>query len=67
MRTEDNLKTISELPVNRILLETDSPWCEIKQTHPSYSHVQTKFNSVKKEKFVDGSMVKGRNEPCTIR
>jgi len=49
------------------MLETDCPWCEVKQTHPSYSYVQTKFNSVKKEKFIDGSMVKGRNEPSTIR
>ncbi|XP_025411170.1 putative deoxyribonuclease TATDN1 isoform X3 [Sipha flava] len=66
LRTEDNLKTISELPINRIMLETDCPWCEIKQSHPSYSYVKTKFNFVKKEKFVDGFMVKGRNEPSTI-
>lgn len=66
LRTEDSLKTVSELPINRIMLETDCPWCEIKQTHSSYPFVQTKFNSVKKEKFVDGSMVKGRNEPSTI-
>ncbi|KAE9527574.1 hypothetical protein AGLY_012854 [Aphis glycines] len=67
LRTEDNLKTVAELPINRLMLETDCPWCEVKQTHPSYSYVQTKFNSVKKEKFIDGSMVKGRNEPSTIR
>lgn len=49
------------------MLETDCPWCEIKQTHPSYSYVHTKFNSVKKEKYKEDSMVKGRNEPSTIR
>lgn len=49
------------------MLETDCPWCEIKPTHPSYCHVQTKFNSVKKEKYVEGSMIKGRNEPSTIK
>jgi len=67
LRTEDNLKTVSELPVDRLMLETDSPWCEIKQTHPSYSYVQTKFNSVKKEKYKESCMVKGRNEPSTIK
>ncbi|KAL5232644.1 hypothetical protein ACI65C_000054 [Semiaphis heraclei] len=67
LRTDDNLKTVSELPINRLMLETDCPWCEVKQTHPSYCYVKTKFNSVKKEKFIDGSMVKGRNEPSTIR
>ncbi|VVC33668.1 Hypothetical protein CINCED_3A017894 [Cinara cedri] len=67
LRTEDNLKTVSELPIDRLMLETDCPWCEIKQTHPSYSYVQTKFNSVKKEKYKEDSMVKGRNEPSTIK
>lgn len=67
LRTENNLKTVSELPINCLMLETDCPWCEIKPTHPSYSYVQTKFNSVKKEKYVEGSMVKGRNEPSTIK
>ncbi|XP_050534908.1 deoxyribonuclease TATDN1 isoform X3 [Daktulosphaira vitifoliae] len=66
LRTEENLKTVKEIPSNRLLLETDCPWCEIKQTHPSYAHIKTKFESVKKEKFKDGYMVKGRNEPCTI-
>lgn len=49
------------------MLETDCPWCDIKQTHPSYKNVQTKFESVKKEKYKEGFMVKGRNEPCTIK
>lgn len=61
------MKTISEIPVNRLMLETDCPWCEIKQTHPSFKSVQTKFDSVKKEKYKEGLMVKGRNEPCTIK
>lgn len=67
LRTEDNLKTVSELPTHRLMLETDCPWCEIKQTHPSYAYVQTKFDTVKKEKYKDDSMVKGRNEPSTIK
>lgn len=66
LRTEENLKTVSELPINRIMLETDCPWCEIKQTHPSNSFVKTRFESVKKEKYKKGFMVKGRNEPSTI-
>lgn len=49
------------------MLETDCPWCDIKPTHPSYPYVKTKFDSVKKEKYKEGFMVKGRNEPSTIK
>ncbi|XP_050430511.1 deoxyribonuclease TATDN1 isoform X2 [Adelges cooleyi] len=66
LRTEESIKTVIAIPSNRLMLETDCPWCEIKQTHPSYSHIKTKFDSVKKEKYKDGCMVKGRNEPSTI-
>ena len=48
------------------MIETDAPWCEIKQSHASFKFVQTKFPSVKKEKWNESSIVKGRNEPCCI-
>lgn len=42
---------------------TDSPWCEVKQSHASAKHLTTQFESKKKEKFEKGFRVKGRNEP----
>jgi TatD DNase family protein len=46
----------------------DAPWCGIKPSHASSSHIKTQFTSemVKKEKWISGKMVKDRNEPCTI-
>lgn len=46
----------------------DAPWCGIKASHASFSHVRTNWNSdtVKKEKWAPGKMVKDRNEPCAI-
>lgn len=44
----------------------DCPWCEIKASHASSKHVQTKFESVKKEKWSETKQVKGRNEPANI-
>ena len=40
--------------------------CGIKNSHPSSKHIKTKFDEVKKEKFVPGKMVKDRNEPAKV-
>ncbi|CAF0823045.1 unnamed protein product [Adineta steineri] len=68
MKIQNNLDVIKQIPLNKILVETDAPWCGIKQSHASYSHMNTQFTSelVKKEKWIAGKMVKDRNEPCTI-
>ncbi|KAL0279624.1 UNVERIFIED_CONTAM: hypothetical protein PYX00_001139 [Menopon gallinae] len=66
LKTEDNLKVVKELPNEKVLIETDSPWCEVRPTHAGYKFIDTKFDSVKKEKWDPNKMVKGRNEPCNI-
>lgn len=58
------------MPKDKILIETDCPWCEIRPTHAGHKFI-TKENqsipSVKKEKWKADSMIKGRNEPNNIR
>ncbi|KAJ0174289.1 hypothetical protein K1T71_010435 [Dendrolimus kikuchii] len=68
LRTRENLEVASKIPSNRLMIETDCPWCEVKPTHPGYAHVTTKFQTVKKEKYnpSSGNQVKGRNEPVNI-
>jgi TatD DNase family protein len=66
LKTEENLKMVEAVPIDKLLLETDAPWCSIKATHASFPHVTTKFPSVKKEKHRDGLMVKDRCEPCQM-
>lgn len=69
LKTEENLAVAALIPLNRLLLETDSPWCEVKPTHAGHKHVTTRPgpDSVrKKEKWLAGCMVKGRNEPNGI-
>eukprot|EP00928_Gymnodinium_smaydae_P019703 TRINITY_DN17572_c0_g2_i1.p1 TRINITY_DN17572_c0_g2~~TRINITY_DN17572_c0_g2_i1.p1 ORF type:complete len:392 (-),score=83.98 TRINITY_DN17572_c0_g2_i1:163-1248(-) len=68
LRTLENLEVVRQLPADRILLETDAPWCGIKATHPSHAHVKTTWADVKKpEKWEEGKCVKDRNEPCHLR
>jgi TatD DNase family protein len=68
LRTEENLAVVKEIPVDKLLLETDGPWCDIRSTHPGHQFVQTIFPTVKKpKKFVSGKCVKNRQEICHLR
>lgn len=66
LRTEEGLRTAAAVPEHLLLLETDAPWCAVKATHVSAKYVTTSLPAVRKERFVAGSMVKDRNEPCTM-
>ncbi|XP_076763485.1 deoxyribonuclease TATDN1 [Xylocopa sonorina] len=66
LKTEENLFSVTTIPSDRLMIETDCPWCEIRPTHASAKDIITNFPSVKKEKWQPDKMVKGRNEPCTI-
>ncbi|KAI0007987.1 hypothetical protein F4779DRAFT_628781 [Xylariaceae sp. FL0662B] len=119
-KTVENCAVVREVRLDRLLLETDGPWCEVRPSHEGWRYlvaaaggdtravaddgnamdgveavvqqqaqkqnskskkqqqqqqqkkknkgpeVPERFKVVKKEKWVEGAMVKGRNEPCTI-
>lgn len=75
MKTEENVKVTAMVPLDRLMLETDGPWCDIRPTHASFKHLANmteaqrdlyKPEAKNKERFEAGMMVKGRNEPCTM-
>jgi len=107
-KTAENCDVVREIPLDRLMLETDGPWCEVRPSHEGWKYlvepkpavpngevaaaaaavveteaqgkgrkqgkknqkkepeVPERFKVVKKEKWQEGAMVKGRNEPCTI-
>ena len=69
MKTEENIAVVKELTLERLQIETDGPWCEIRASHASSKFLEGTPElpkAVKKEKFQNGLMVKGRNESATI-
>ncbi|KAL4906477.1 hypothetical protein BDW74DRAFT_176799 [Aspergillus multicolor] len=69
LKTEENLEVVKAIPLERIQIETDGPWCEIRPSHASSKFLNGAPplpKAVKKEKWQKGCMVKGRNEPVAI-
>ncbi|KAG9445275.1 hypothetical protein H6P81_016615 [Aristolochia fimbriata] len=67
LKTAENLGVVQNIPIERMMIETDSPYCEIRKTHAGNKFVNSLWPSTKKEKYDDGCTVKGRNEPCNVR
>uniref|UniRef100_A0A0E0I7M5 Uncharacterized protein n=1 Tax=Oryza nivara TaxID=4536 RepID=A0A0E0I7M5_ORYNI len=66
-KTSENLDVLQGIPAERMMIETDSPYCDIKNTHAGIKFVKSVWPSKKKEKYEPDSTVKGRNEPCLVR
>lgn len=67
LKTAENLEVVKGIPVERMMIETDSPYCDIKNTHAGIRYVKSSWPSKKKDKHDQECLVKGRNEPCLVR
>lgn len=70
LKTEENLSVVKGIPADKLMVETDCPWCEIRPSHAGHKLIKTKFEeypAVDKKKWKEGATVKSRNEPHTIR
>ena len=70
LKTADNLQVVKQLPSDRIILETDCPWCDIRPSHASAEYVQTTFPTKKDKQYTrelgEEFCVKNRTEPCHV-
>ena len=80
LRTAENIAVARSLPADRIVIETDAPWCDVRKTHAGWPLLVAAGDAaavaprprVDKKKLAKGSaaagaaLVKGRNEPCEL-
>lgn len=66
LKTEENLEVVKQIPLDRIMLETDCPYCDIRNSHASAKYLKTTFPKVAKEKYSKDKLLRDRNEPCAI-
>ncbi|KAJ3669958.1 hypothetical protein LUZ60_010282 [Juncus effusus] len=67
LKTHENLEVLKQIPIEKMMIETDSPYCEIRNTHAGMKFVKSVWASKKKEKYESDFPVKNRNEPCYVR
>ncbi|KAK4700064.1 TatD DNase family protein, partial [Phenoliferia sp. Uapishka_3] len=77
-KEQSGIDCVRELPLDKLLVESDCPWCEVRPSHASfpllaalsasepYSYLHPLYvgTSVKKERWAPGKTVKSRNEPA---
>jgi len=66
MKTVENLAAVKRVPLDRLMLETDGPWCGLRASYAGTKFVKTTFPSKKVDRWEEGHLVKDRNEPCQI-
>jgi TatD DNase family protein len=67
LKTQANISVAKAVPLDRLMLETDAPYCGIRKTHAGYSSIESHWKAVDKKKHSSDFCVRGRSEPCHIR
>ncbi|RAH86014.1 hypothetical protein BO86DRAFT_415525 [Aspergillus japonicus CBS 114.51] len=68
-RTAEGREMVRQVPLEVLQLETDAPWCEIVEDDAIRQFLEGARPlpaARKSNRFVEGLMVKGRNESCTM-
>ena len=50
LRSEHSAAVVRSIPIDRLMLETDAPWCGIKNTHPGKPFVVTAWETKDKKR-----------------
>lgn len=68
LKTEANLAAVATIPLDRLMLETDAPWCDIRPSHAAHRLLKQVHGApaIDRKKHRPDARVKGRNEPSSM-
>jgi TatD DNase family protein len=67
LKTEANLQAAARIPLARLLLETDAPWCGVRGSSAAAPLLKARrAPAVDPKKWAEGAVVKDRNEPAEV-
>ena len=66
LKTPENIDVVRAIPLDKLLIETDCPYCEIRKSSSAYQYVKTHYSYKHKNKWDPEYLVRGRNEPCNL-
>ncbi|KII63505.1 putative deoxyribonuclease TATDN1 [Thelohanellus kitauei] len=66
LKTIDTVEAIKIIPIDKILIETDSPWCKVRPSFSGYQHIVYKPKEVKPQNNDKKSFIKCRQEPALV-
>jgi TatD DNase family protein len=64
LKNERNVEVVRSVPLDKMVVGTDSPYCSVRKSSKSYKFIKTTFNETKR--YDAESLVRGRNEPCNV-
>lgn len=65
-KTAQQVATMKKIPAERLLIETDAPYCGIVPKYEGYKYINTKIPFKQVSDWTKGFPILGRNEPCHI-
>ncbi|KAF9763943.1 putative deoxyribonuclease TATDN1 like protein [Nosema granulosis] len=57
LKDEDGIEMVKSLPVERLLIETDSPYCKVRKSYAGYKYISPR---------VENKILRKRNEPSCL-
>ncbi|KAJ4365275.1 hypothetical protein N0V83_008894 [Neocucurbitaria cava] len=67
MKTDENVEVVKQIPLERLQIETDGPWCEMRPSHASAKFLKDAPplpKAVKKREVLQGTHGQGTQRVC---
>ncbi|XWW94837.1 hypothetical protein V2A60_002785 [Cordyceps javanica] len=65
LKTEENCAVVAQLPLDRIMLETDGPWCEVRPSHAGWKYLVEKPEPARPEPEPKEAAAEAAEAPAT--